>query len=354
MRKKTIIMVGPDINGLGGISRVAKILRDAGLFERLCITYIPSNTDTSVNKTIYLLRNYGAFLSRLLSDRPLVYIHTSSNNSFFRKSFFLFTALLFRLKTLVHIHPTHFYMFLSGLRGIKKQYVFFLLRKVHAFIVLSVEMRTNILSLSPTAKVFLLRNPVDMQSLANIRDIKRLSNRLLFLGWYIREKGVYELVDAAVLLKQKGIDFHLDFYGTKQVNELKAYVADKGLTNMISVNGWIGDEEKCDALYRSTMLILPSHSEGIPNVILEAMATRAPIVSTCVGGLREILRDNGNCVIIEVNNAKDLAEKIIRCLTDQPLCEKISDQAYREAREKYDIAVISEGFSSIMDKIVSY
>jgi glycosyltransferase involved in cell wall biosynthesis len=97
------------------------------------------------------------------------------------------------------------------------------------------------------------------------------------------------------------------------------------------------------------MLILPSHSEGIPNVILEAMATRTPIVATLVGGMKEILRDGENAVIVDVNNPVDLSEKILLLLEDDSLRKRLAENAYQEASEKYDVPVIRNFFRKIIE-----
>ena len=176
----------------------------------------------------------------------------------------------------------------------------------------------------------------------------RSDHNIVYLGWYIKKKGVYELVDAIHILHKEGIKLHLDFYGTKEVEKLTKYVRIKELTKIIQVNGWINDEQKIDALYRSAILVLPSHTEGLPNVILEAMATRTPIISTFVGGLRDILKDGENCLITKIRNPKDLSEKIKLYLEHPKMRRRIADNAYEEVKKNYDITIIGEEFSKII------
>jgi len=187
----------------------------------------------------------------------------------------------------------------------------------------------------------------------NTRAVQRKPGHVLFLGWYMKRKGVYELVDALGMLLENGHDVSSDFFGTKEIEELRAYVSKRGLSEKIRINGWIGEEGKRDALYGCEMLALPSHTEGVPNVILEAMATKTPIVSTLVGGLKDILRDGENAVIAEAENAQDLSRKILAVLQDRELAIHIADNAYREACEKYDLPVIKARFQAILDSACS-
>lgn len=349
---KKILMVGPDPEGLGGISRVVKLWFNGNFFDGYKSYYISSTNDRSNFKTLSNIRGLIKFILYLLLWPDIIYIHSSAYNSFYRKSFYIFFANIFRRKIIFHIHPTKFYQFYSGLSGLAKSYSFFILARVHAFVVLTAEMRDWLSPLFPEKPVCVLRNPVDVQSMANKHNIKRQQANLLYLGLYIREKGIYELVDAIDELKGKISSLHLNFFGTKEITQLQNYISRKGLDNEITVNGWILEEEKIHQLYASTLLVLPSHSEGIPNVILEAMATKTPIVSTYVGGIKEILRNMDNALIANVNDHVDLSNKILTILHDRPLRERLSENAYREAKEKYDVTIVKQQFRQIIENML--
>lgn len=345
-------MVGPATSELGGIARVVGILKESGLFDTHNITYVPSSAgQTPVGKVSILLHGLFRFIS-LLRETRLIYIHTAVDTSFYRKSLFLIISILSNTPVLLHIHPAAFSTFVKQARKIKKKYILFLLHRVSVFIVLTQEMKGEIETMLPGKAVFVLRNPVSIQEMSREAE-PRSMNRLLYLGWYIREKGVYELVDAVGILKERGIQVGLDLYGTKGETQLKRYVQEKGVADMIQVNRWIEHKEKVSALHTHTMLVLPSHTEGIPNVILEAMATKTPIVATFVGGMKEILRDGENALIAEVNNPVDLSEKIFMLLKDKDLRTRLSDNAYRDATEKFDIGMIKEQFINIIESVMN-
>jgi glycosyltransferase involved in cell wall biosynthesis len=144
---------------------------------------------------------------------------------------------------------------------------------------------------------------------------------------------------------------HVDMYGIKQTHELREYVCKKALNHVIYVNEWIDSKNKAKALGECTLLVLPSHSEGIPNVILEAMASMTPIVSTLAGGLKEVLVDGHNAVIAEIGNSVDLSEKLSMCLKDKLLREHISNNAFLEIIKQYDIRVVKKDFDAIVEQI---
>ena len=330
---------------------MSRIWRDGGIFQEHDVTFIPSTTDADINRFFYFVRNWSRFISLVAMGATCVWIHTSASRSLYRKSLFILATALFRKKIVLHIHPSHFHDFLTSLRGFSRRYVFYVLRHVGIFVVLTNAMCEKIKALFPGKRVFILPNPVGVASLIGPRVFHRAANRLLYLGWYIPEKGIYELVDAVEILVQSGMDLELDFYGTKQIDRLKAYVKCKELQSRVRVNGWINLEKKIEALRTSTMLVLPSHSEGIPNVVLEAMATETPILATSVGGVKEILRDGENALIVEINNPIDLSEKIRQMLQDKGLRIRLSENAYRDAVEKYDVEIIKKEFRQIIASV---
>lgn len=353
-QNKTILMVGPDINGLGGISKVISNWLSNGFFFECSVRYFPTTTIVAGNKHVFFIRSLARFAYAVRHDCRCVYIHTSSGNGFFRKSFYILMSYLFKRKVILHIHPFHFYDFITSAPLLVKTYILFILRHVSSFIVLTNRMKELILELFPNKPCFVLGNPICLEQIAQNNNSSRMKNSILFLGSFIKEKGIYDLVDAVeILVKERGYStIQLNFFGSKNIDKLTGYVTKKNLGSHITVNDFINSEQVIQQLYKHTVLILPSYSEGIPNVILEAMATKTPIIATAVGGLKEILKDRINSIITEVGNPKDLSDKIMICFNDKALMEAIAETAYREVHD-FDVSVIKEKFRKILFAVAS-
>jgi glycosyltransferase involved in cell wall biosynthesis len=339
-QKCKMIVIGPDPDGLGGISRVTKIWRENGMLAEPEILYLPTVTDRPGRRYLVLLESLFRYFWNLLSGVGCIYIHSSASRSFYRKSVFILCAALLRRRIILHIHPSHFYSFVIHSKGLVRWYIDFVVCRVDRLIVLSQEMKSNMATLFPETPVSVLPNPVDLREMANGCGWRRRDSHLLYLGWYIAEKGVYDLVDAIEILVKEGRELQLDMFGTKQVDRLRHYVGSKNLDDVIKVNGWISGQDKIRALYECAVLVLPSYSEGMPNVILEAMATETPIISTAVGGLKEILKDGENAVIVPVNDPIKLSEAIARCLADGELRKRIARRALENAKSAFDIDAV--------------
>jgi len=342
-----IVMVGPDPEDMGGIARVVKNWQAEGLFAEYHITYISTTSDSSHSKVTLFLKQLFHFLKVCRGERTVVYIHTSSFKSFYRKCIFIVLSLLHNVPIVLHIHPSHFFTFLSRQSKFTHKFTISLLRRVTCFVVLTAGSLTSINQLFPHTPAFVLHNIVQ-SSLLGQHNVARLSGKALFLGWYVKKKGIYELVDAIEILLNRGYLVELECFGTKGERQLRTYVTLKNLEQRIKINGWADDKTKLDALLTSTMLILPSHTEGIPNVILEAWATRTPVVSTPVGGLAEILIDGYNAIVAEPENPYHLSLTIEKCLNQPELRKKIADNAYLTVLEEYSMPTIRRQFARIV------
>lgn len=342
-------MLGPDLSGMGGISRVVKNWESGGIFKDKNILYIASVKEHCSSKLIFMCTAIIQFCLACYKYKPrIIYIHTSSYNSFYRKSIFICIAIIFKIKIILHIHPSHFYQFLQTLKYPKKSLVFLILKKIDLFIVLTRCMKVKIQSLFPNKLIHVIPNPVIVPRLNQKNFASRKKCNFLYLGWFVESKGIYDLVDAAKLLTLKNEKFTVDFYGTKEIAKLVKYIQINSLQNYCIVHGWANDETKFEALHSCTALILPSHTEGIPNVILEAMACKTPIISTLVGGLTEILRESENAFIVEPKNCIDLAEKMAIVLHNKNLSQKLADQAYMDVLKNFDISIVANKLKSII------
>jgi len=125
-------------------------------------------------------------------------------------------------------------------------------------------------------------------------------------------KGVNDLITACGLLREKGIDFECTIIGEGQERtELQAKINSLGLEGCVNMPGWI-ENEKLPEIYRShSLFVLSSYSEGLPVVIMEAMACGLPVVATRVGGVPEIVEHGRNGAIVEPHRPDMIADALL-------------------------------------------
>lgn len=140
--------------------------------------------------------------------------------------------------------------------------------------------------------------------------------RLVCLGRLSPEKGQLLLVEAATLLAAKEVLFELTLVGDGPMrSSIEAQVSERGLSDRIKLTGSISTERLREELLRARALVLPSFAEGLPMVIMEAMALRRPILTTWIAGIPELVRDGVDGWLFPAGSVESLASAMEDCLS---------------------------------------
>lgn len=162
---------------------------------------------------------------------------------------------------------------------------------------------------------------------------------ILFLGRLERRKGIDILLRAALNIceKHSNVQFtiagnnDIEFENGKTIVE-KLKVDLQRFENQILFTGEVSDEEKIRLLKNSDIFVAPSRYESFGLVFLEAMQYFNAIIGTNVGGVKEIIDNNKNGILVEKENIKELERALLTCINDSELREKFATSA----RLKYD------------------
>lgn len=159
---------------------------------------------------------------------------------------------------------------------------------------------------------------------------------VLAVGRLSREKAHVDLVHALGHLRElkPELRFKLVIVGEgPERPQVERAAASLGLGAQLVFAGQVGNVAPFYAL--ADVLALPSHSEGSPNVLLEAMAARVPIAATTVGGVPEIAKDEEHALLVAPRDARAMAGALVRILSDTTLARNLSDNAFRHAARDY-------------------
>lgn len=341
--KSKILMIGPDYKG--GITSVINLYTNFGLNTINLISYRSHNIFMQIFVYIVFLFKYIFTLCTNKNIR-LVHIHSAGWGSFIRKYYALRIAKLFRKKIIFHIHGAEFDSYYNNSsKGIKNA-IIKTLNESDAVIVLSEEWKKRILNICPNSNIKILYNPCCMKEQNKIITDKI---NILFMGRIEKRKGIYEIIEGSKYLDDNII---INLYGDGDTTEFEKLIEDNKLQNKIKIKGWVSGEQKDEAYCNSDILILPSFDEGLPMSILEAMAYALPIISTPVGGISEAVEEGINGFLVPPGDAKALAEKINLIANDKGLREKMGQESYRIAKEKFDINVIIKQLKEIYAELI--
>lgn len=167
---------------------------------------------------------------------------------------------------------------------------------------------------------------------------KRLSERGNFIGYIgalSKAKGIPNLLEAIpkVLKREDRIEFLIGGDGELR-SEIEEYSSRKNLNGKVNFVGWIPHDELPKYLNNLKLLVLPSYTEGLPNIILEAMACGTPVLTTPVGGILDVIKDGETGFIMEDNSPECITKGVIRAV-EHPESDEINRNARSCIEQKY-------------------
>jgi glycosyltransferase involved in cell wall biosynthesis len=167
---------------------------------------------------------------------------------------------------------------------------------------------------------------------------------IVAVGRLIAKKGFANLIRACGLLAERGKSLHCEIIGEGPLeNELRAQIEQLDLRNRVALSGAKPQREVRQRLTASNVFVLSSvvDSQGgmdnLPTVIMEAMATALPVISTEIGGIPEMVVQNETGVLVQPDDAVALAGAIEKVIDDRSLAQKLGRTGYERARELFSI-----------------
>ena len=184
-------------------------------------------------------------------------------------------------------------------------------------------------------------------------ELKSLSERSQIIGYIGRlseEKGIINFVKSMpAILEELNVKFLIGGNGPL-LNEVKAYIKDNGLEEKVICTGWISHDEIYEYLNKLKLLVLPSYTEGLPNIILEAMACGTPVLSTPVGAVPDLIKDEETGFIMENNSPSCIAKNVIKVFKYEDV-DKISENAFDLIKKEYSYKSTLNKWKEILGEI---
>ena len=313
-----------------------------------------------IKRAIWGLRDYICLSKKLLQKIKndnrynVIHIASSASISLIKDIYILKKLRHFGGKTIIHFHFGRIPQLYKS-----QNWEWMLIRKVIALassvIVIDKSSYEALLDAGFT-NVVLIPNPLSPnveRLVKNNSTVERLENRILFAGHVIKTKGVFELIEACKDIP----DIELKLVG-KVLPDVEAELRKcwgDGKGNLIITNN-IPFEDVVKEMLSCSLFVLPTYTEGFPNVILESMACGCPIITTPVGAIPEMLnigREKECGICVKPRTIKSLKTTIIRLLEDKELANKLGENAKDRVVDQYSMEVVWKELDSIWNKILS-
>jgi len=172
-----------------------------------------------------------------------------------------------------------------------------------------------------------------------------------YIGRLSGEKGVQHFAQAlpAILSDQQALRALIGGDGPLK-ESLKAALQEEGLTTRVDLPGWISHDDLPEHLNQLRLLVLPSYTEGLPNIMLEAMACGTPVLATPVGAIPDVIIDGKTGFIMENNSPECIAANVVRAL-NSPDLEQIAEDGRRFVEENFTFERVVERWKEVLDQV---
>jgi glycosyltransferase involved in cell wall biosynthesis len=181
------------------------------------------------------------------------------------------------------------------------------------------------------------------------------SRRLVCVARFSPEKGHVLLLEAARRLADQGVDFELVLAGDGTFRpEIEGQIARFALADKIRITGWISGQQVREEILAARALVLPSFAEGLPVVIMEAMALRRPVISTFVAGIPELVLVGENGWLVPAAEVEALVVAMRTCLDAPPdTITRMGEAARERVFARHDVDVEAKKLAHLFREEIS-
>lgn len=233
---------------------------------------------------------------------------------------------------------------------LKKIFTKYLYNKADGF-VFQTKMASEYFSKKIQKKSIIIPNPVNDKFLIKPYSGER-KKEIVSVGRLTEQKNQILLIEAFKIINEKYSDYKLVIYGDGPLRlELEEKIKEYNLTDKIKLPGI--SKDILNNIYDSSMFILSSNYEGMPNALMESLALGIPSISTdCpCGGPKELIVNNKDGLLIPVNDLKSLVNAIETLINNEDMCQEFSKNSNKKMKA-YNVSEINKKWISFIKKIV--
>jgi glycosyltransferase involved in cell wall biosynthesis len=169
-------------------------------------------------------------------------------------------------------------------------------------------------------------------------NIEKRDDVVGYVGRITAEKGIWNFVEAIpkILSIRNDVTFLIAGEGILE-EEIRTYLDNHSLRNKVKLAGWIPHQELPEYLTSLKLLVLPSYNEGLPNVMLEAMACGTPVLAVSVASIPDVIKDKETGFLIKDNLPEHLADMVVETLANPDLKRIVANaHTFVESEFRYD------------------
>jgi len=355
----------------GGVAAYYQALLRSSLPQKVDLSFVQTSTNKRLlaqsgkftfSNLTSAIADCWRFTRAVMRHRPqLSHIATAFGLSFVKHSLCVVVARLFGSKVLLHPHCGFSALYSNQPRW-WQWYFRQVIRLTNGVITLSGEWN-QLNQAVPGCPIYFLPNAIDLKTYKGIfqdqEAIRRNSSplKVLYLGYLGKNKGTFDLIDAAKKAISEKIPIVFNLFGDDMeigdTSLIKKNIDQAGLDHVVTVHPFADGEKKLDAFRNADVFAYPSYSEGMPMAVIEAMACGLPIIATKVGGLPDLVKDGSNGILVEVQNPDQLANAFRLLSSNSDLRTTMRRNSFQSAFENYDMEMLVLKLVGIYNQVLA-
>jgi glycosyltransferase involved in cell wall biosynthesis len=329
-------------------------------FEIRVVNSSPSHTDEVSGESRFrfdrasdALRTLFRWAVELVRFRPDVcHVNTPYYWAFLRDGLAVWMASLVGAKTTIHPRGGDFPEFVESARGPMRRFVEATLRRADVCIALTRPNQRLMGEIAGEASVRYVPNFIELRDIVPLPDRAARGDapvNVLFVGWMLEAKGVREVLAAARALPEA----RFTLIGAEDPEFLASVAPEfEALSGHVRRIPPRPREEVFPLYEDADVFVLPSWSEGFPNVVLEAMAAGLPVVATPVGAIPEAVRDGEEGFLVPVRDAAALTAALRRLIDDRELRLAMGRRARERAENVFSIDAVTAQLEDVYRSLI--
>lgn len=358
----TVLMIGPSPELTGGMAGVVGQMLSLSYDLRyrtqlFPITLAGESDENLADRVGRHVRQLQALTRRIRATRAaIVHVHTCSGFSFYRSAADVLLARRLGCRTVLHVHGAAFDEFYAASSTIQRAAIRWSLGAADAVVALSSGWGRELRAMAPTARVVVIENAVNAP-----REVPRTTDRqdcrFLLLARMDLWKGVDDLLEAGGLLHAQSVPFEVTLAGPPgtagDADGLRGKIERAGLANVVRYVGTVRGAAKDHLLRWADAYVQPSHNEGMPLALLEAMAYGLPVVATRVGAVPEVITAGREGLLIDAHDPPALARGMRTLVENAALRARMSRAARTLATSRFSLLRLEADLVRLYDGLLS-
>jgi len=365
-KRATILLCGPPASAVGGGPTHIRNMLASPLAQKFDLVHFesgsrgtesPAKDEPTAAKVIRLVTSPFMLMLRIVRLWPKV-VHINStldHKAFWRDCVYLLVCKLFGRKVVFQLHGGSLELLCAN--GVVRQIVRAAFSLPDAVVLLaSVELQQFAEQLGMRHRLSIITNAVDVSEYDDPAERPHSGRvrQLGFLARLIRTKGVFEAIQAVEVLhgEQQFADLELRIAGSgPEFEEIERFIEERGLAHCVKMVGPIYGRAKVHFLRQIDVLLLPTYHEGLPYTILESLAAGAPVVTTKVGGIPDVVIDGVHGILIDSHEATAIAQALRKLAESPEKLQKMSKDCREWAFQRLGLDRLAQRFGELYARV---